>query len=61
MCTSFPAEPWHRHDQRCYWDHTRCEWVCPADEAAAAEPAADEAAPIPPTAAPPAGSAGSSR
>jgi hypothetical protein len=29
MSTSYPAEPWHRHDNRCYWDHTRCGWVCP--------------------------------
>ena len=27
--TAFPADPWHRHERHCYWDHTRCSWVCP--------------------------------
>jgi hypothetical protein len=37
MTTGFLAEPWHRHDHRCYWDHTRCGWVCPAEEVTEAE------------------------
>lgn len=27
--TAFPADPWHRHERHCYWDHTCCNWVCP--------------------------------
>jgi hypothetical protein len=37
MTTGFLAEHWHRHDHRCYWDHTRCGWVCPAEEVTEAE------------------------
>jgi hypothetical protein len=38
MCTDFSAETWHQHDNHCYWDLTRCGWVCPpAAEVAPAE------------------------
>jgi hypothetical protein len=37
MSTSYPAEPWHRHDNRCYWEHTRCGWVCPPGQASRGE------------------------
>jgi hypothetical protein len=39
MSTSFPTDAWHLHERRCYWDHTRCGWICPAE---AADPPADK-------------------
>ncbi|MFC5992867.1 hypothetical protein ACFQE5_01430 [Pseudonocardia hispaniensis] len=46
----------HVHGRRCYWDHTRCGWVC-QDELAARTGAAAQTAPpqatAPPRAVPP--------
>ncbi|GAA5134235.1 hypothetical protein GCM10023320_61700 [Pseudonocardia adelaidensis] len=47
MSTDPLAEP-HRHDRRCYWDHTRCGWVCPAPRVTETISAAAPPPPEPP-------------